>query len=537
MHINYTPREPLDPRLEEVINIIEDARVERIGVEVWKGMELEKIFTYGMFLTFSYNWSLNLIEAFALRLITGRMPDDVTGLTDEDLKKVEEAAKYVESVMPYLMGIPRTKVMKEEKKVAEKVVEILGVLPRGFSSIEAFGKAILESGGQLDKDDLKKMVRMVLELLKRKSPEEIKKLLEEARKRKGGQRRDDGTEGEESEGDKDWEGEKDELEEGGEEGSKGEESEGEEESTGKGGGEGEEEPEEGEGEGQVGSSEQTEDVTAGGEEEVLGTELLEALEEVISGDVEIQEEWKEICGGSGSVSGEDVPVVTGEKKLYPEALAMRLISALRIWRTGWDEKLNVFGDDVDVDEYVSGSKKFMYDEERLRVKQDVMIVLDHSGSMVPYFQQYKTVVAAIGRALQRFRLRFSVYAFDGSKVWCIKNEKERWSLVSEGRLLGIPDAGGTPLAQVYQYLKEKKKPKLMITLTDGVPDNMATARQEILNWRKMGVRMIMIKLTTGPEDANKLRSDLGYDRVVLCRLDRLMELPKLLLECLMEVTG
>jgi len=300
-------------------------------------------------------------------------------------------------------------------------------------------------------------------------------------------------------------------------------------------------------EGQEGKSGQGEEEEQEGENKPdKGKMILKKLAEHISENIlavpkeiesEIKEieklefQYKQVHAGNG---GDEIKILVPRKMyndymdVYNEGLVNHVKQALRHIRRGWKEGKSDTGS-FEVDDYIAKRYPPFIDEERIGSKNvEVIILLDHSGSIGEYQTTYKQVVVALCEGLNYINAKFQVYAFSVpirkgkqiTSVWQIKALSEKWGVTSMMRLAQIAADGGTPLDEVYKTLfpvvSGKSRDNCMfITFTDGEPDHEYATRKMITDYKKT---CNMYAITYNPELVrceNLVGScrNLGYERV------------------------
>ena len=135
MHVKYTPPEIFkafsigDPLKHDLVNIIEDKRIEDLGQEEWPGYKPERMFTQAW--AYSVRPDVSKIrdrdsavyEAFLQRLLVGKVKGS---LPKSDMDKVEEAAKTVEKQLDKIKGESDNVVVDTVKDLTLQVSRILG---------------------------------------------------------------------------------------------------------------------------------------------------------------------------------------------------------------------------------------------------------------------------------------------------------------------------------------------------------------------------------------------------------------------------
>lgn len=223
-----------------------------------------------------------------------------------------------------------------------------------------------------------------------------------------------------------------------------------------------------------------------------------------------------------------------ESRLYDLDLIQKVRAAFRAWKTGWLERHEEAGDELDVETYAESLPRPFLTDVKLSVKTKVVLLLDHSSSIADVELEYKQATIALCEALSYLGVKFAVYAFSTEnrqvKAWVIKPPNVKWSLVCARRLAQIKAVGGTPLAEVYALLQPALKsfrPDIFVTLTDGEPSDFDAVRSMVTSYRKAGVRMVAIGVGRNLNDAVGIGHNLKYlDYERTLAVSRLQDMPK-----------
>ncbi|GIU71111.1 MAG: hypothetical protein KatS3mg003_0590 [Candidatus Nitrosocaldaceae archaeon] len=221
-------------------------------------------------------------------------------------------------------------------------------------------------------------------------------------------------------------------------------------------------------------------------------------------------------------------------------LINKLLRTLKNWKSGWVERFEAFGDEFDFEAYMTSRDKPFIKDLDLSVKSKIAILLDHSSSIASGELEYKRAFAALCKALDQLNVKFMALAFNttkqGVKCWVIKAPEERWSRVSERRLWNVKASGGTPLGEVYENIIpiiSAFKPDILLTLSDGEPNDPEFARNAIYDLKRLGVKMVSFGIGNDTARAIAIATNLkrlGYDKSI--SISNINELPKKVLALL-----
>ena len=229
-----------------------------------------------------------------------------------------------------------------------------------------------------------------------------------------------------------------------------------------------------------------------------------------------------------------------ETAIYDIDLIQKVKAAFREWKTGWVERHDERGDELDIETVVEALPKPFLQDVKLSIKTKVAILLDHSSSIADVELEYKRATVALCEALHYLGIKFAVYAFSTDnrqvKCWVVKPPNIKWSVVSARRLVQIKASGGTPLAEVYGLLQpvmSSFKPDILVTLTDGEPSDFDAVRSMVLSYRKAGIRMAAIGVGRNLNDSVGIGQNLkylNYERAI--SVSRLQDMPKRVIKLL-----
>ena len=230
----------------------------------------------------------------------------------------------------------------------------------------------------------------------------------------------------------------------------------------------------------------------------------------------------------------DVPELTDEIILQDPDLVNRLKMMLRNWKKGMVEYYAVNGDELDVEMLLTQASKPFINEQNLKIKSRLMLLLDHSSSIASDEYEYKKAFMALCKVLDYLGINFIALAFNTSKgkarCWVIKGNDEHWGKACERRLQAIKASGGTPLAEVYERVEpivKAFKPDIFMTFSDGEPNDPSATKEVIKRFKGMNIKMISFGISNNTARALSITQNLkylGYDRCVA--VSRINDMPK-----------
>jgi hypothetical protein len=278
------------------------------------------------------------------------------------------------------------------------------------------------------------------------------------------------------------------------------------------------------------------------------TELEKANKEIEQGK-DIKEEYKALVKESRkndnkgyettenlSIAIPDNDMEIDENRIYDLDLINRVKTALKEWKTGWKEKYDYQGEEIEIENYIERQPKVFINDKKISINFKISILLDLSSSIEDNEIEYKKAAVALCEGLDYLGVKFSIYAFNtvsrAIKCWVIKPQNVKWGSIYAKRLMQIKPLGGTPLAEVYKILQptiNSFKPDIFVTLTDGEPSDMDAVRLTVLSYKRYGIKMIAIGLGSDINDAIGIGYNLkylNYQKTLTLSKKRLQDLPK-----------
>jgi hypothetical protein len=225
-----------------------------------------------------------------------------------------------------------------------------------------------------------------------------------------------------------------------------------------------------------------------------------------------------------------------ENKIYDLDLINKVKTALKEWKTGWKEKYDYQGEELEIENHIESQPKVFINDKKISINFKISILLDLSSSIEDNEIEYKKAAVALCEGLDYLGVKFSIYAFNtvsrAIKCWAIKPQNVKWGSIYAKRLMQIKPLGGTPLAEVYKILQptiNSFNPDIFVTLTDGEPSDMDAVRLAVLSYKRYGIKMIAIGLGSDINDAIGIGYNLkylNYQKTLTLSKKRLQDLPK-----------
>ncbi|VFJ12869.1 VWA domain-containing protein [Candidatus Nitrosocosmicus franklandus] len=277
-------------------------------------------------------------------------------------------------------------------------------------------------------------------------------------------------------------------------------------------------------------------------------EIEKLKKEIVQGD-DINEEFRIIVKESqkndnkGFETTENlsiaIPDNTGgisENAIYDFNLINKIKTALKEWKSGWRERYDFTGEEIEVENYIERQPKVFIRDKKIAINVKIAILLDLSSSIEDNEIEYKKATVALCEGLDYLGIKFSIYAFNTEsravKCWIIKPPSNKWGTLYARRLMQVRPLGGTPLGEVYKILNPSIsafKPDIFVTLTDGEPSDMDAVRSIVISYKRSGIQMIAIGLGADMADAVGIGHNLtylNYQRTLTLSKKRLQDLPK-----------
>jgi hypothetical protein len=276
-------------------------------------------------------------------------------------------------------------------------------------------------------------------------------------------------------------------------------------------------------------------------------EIERLKKEIVQGD-DINEEFRIIVNESkkndnkGFETTENLSIAipdnlgVDETAIYDFDLINKVKTALKEWKSGWKEKYDFSGDEIEIENYIEKQPKIFISDKKIAINVKISVLLDLSSSIEDNEVEYKKATVALCEGLEYLGIKFSIYAFNTEsrmvKCWVIKPPTARWGSIYARRLMQVKPIGGTPLAEIYKILQPSInafKPDIFVTLTDGEPSDMDAVRSIVLSYKRSGVEMIAIGLGADIGDAIGIGYNLkylNYQRILTLSKKRLQDLPK-----------
>ena len=199
----------------------------------------------------------------------------------------------------------------------------------------------------------------------------------------------------------------------------------------------------------------------------------------------------------------------------------KMNTALREWKTGRKEVVGEHGARLSIPEYIRHREEPFVTRIRKSARgRKIMVVTDFSGSMHSREEDYKKAIISSMEVLDGIGSKTALFGFGGEKdgdreiFFRIKRfEEPKWKPDHSAKAAALTASyGSTPTASAYQALEgyiKKHRPDLTVTVTDGAPDDR-NATVEIVKNLKRHTRMVAFGIGRDVEENLK---EFAYHRI------------------------
>jgi len=181
----------------------------------------------------------------------------------------------------------------------------------------------------------------------------------------------------------------------------------------------------------------------------------------------------------------------------------RLKMTIKQLKREYTEVLQDDGDELDIDLYLCGEQDYFISERKDKPLNDVLIVVDVSGSTMGEFDNYQTTTSLIYESLSALGIRFGIYAFDETNepnLYMVKAKGESNRARITGYIGGMASGGRTPMASIMKAVNNvSDRYKHVIVLTDGyATDSFPQCKAQFVNLHSKGVDVFMVGYESTP---------------------------------------
>jgi hypothetical protein len=259
------------------------------------------------------------------------------------------------------------------------------------------------------------------------------------------------------------------------------------------------------------------------------------------GSQQTRKEWEQMTGGPEAGESEIdrffIPVaVEGDTSQYRDRRFMeRMAEALKEWKVRRKVTPSEVGAKLSVRQYIRDKEKpFLTTVRRSAAGRKILIITDFSGSIEPRQEDYKRALVSASEVLDGIGANVAVFGFGGDLtspqyLFKVKGFEERkWRPAHSAKLAGVDADGRTPTHRVYEFLADyirKHRPDVTVTTTDGKPDEVYETMEKVRELKRH-TRMVAMGIEPEPDSSNvsELLRRFGYHKTLSIRsLDELPE--------------
>jgi len=250
--------------------------------------------------------------------------------------------------------------------------------------------------------------------------------------------------------------------------------------------------------------------------EVPSTEITEEdVQQAEQGSAQAAKEFQSVQQGKvEALPGELSPAVwmpvatTLPPEMFRDSKFIQDMNArLREWRQGRKQTIQEWGERLSVPGLVTTDwkKPFIHTVRQSAKGRKYLFILDFSGSMVDHQDEYKRALVSTMEVLSGIGANVAVFGFGGEAhdpnsefFFRVKTfEQPQWLRDHSAKLAGLgANYGSTPTGRVYEDLEayiRKHRPDATITITDGMPNGYSNAdehTERMIRQLKRHTRMV-----------------------------------------------
>jgi len=213
------------------------------------------------------------------------------------------------------------------------------------------------------------------------------------------------------------------------------------------------------------------------------------------------------------------------------AFISKMRENLKDWRTGRKDIISASGEYFSVPSYLAtkGSSKptpFIHRIKKSAKGRKIFFLLDFSASMKPREGDYKRALISTMEILDNIGVKTAVFGFGGEKepdgnirvgFFRVKRfEDPRWTRFHSGKLAALTASfPSTPTGHAYQAIEEytkRHRPDAFVTITDGAPNvvEVETVKDKVRTFKK---KTRMVAFGIGPPTMGSELREFGYHKV------------------------
>ena len=261
----------------------------------------------------------------------------------------------------------------------------------------------------------------------------------------------------------------------------------------------------------------------GGDAEKRGRITKEDLQKARKGTDQVEKEYVKVQRDEV----DDTPVFTPLATTVPPELfrdqkfITKMNEALREWKTGRKEVAGEHGARLSIPQYIRHKEEpFVTRIKKSAHGRKILVVADFSGSMHAREEDYKKAIISSMEVLDGIGSKTALFGFGGEMegdretFFRIKRfEEPKWNPDHSAKTAALTATyGSTPTDNAYVALEgyiRKHRPDVTVTVTDGVPDDRKATAEIVKNLRRH-TRMVAFGIG---EDVEKNLKEYSYNKV------------------------
>jgi hypothetical protein len=205
----------------------------------------------------------------------------------------------------------------------------------------------------------------------------------------------------------------------------------------------------------------------------------------------------------------------------------KMNTSLREWKTGRKEVVGECGARLSIPQYIRHKEEPFVTRIRKSARgRKILVVADFSGSMQSREEDYKKAIISSMEVLDGIGSKTALFGFGGEKdsgdkfFFRIKRfEEPKWKPDHSAKTAAlVAHYGSTPTANAYVGLEgyvKKHRPDVTVTITDGEPDDPQATAEIVKNFKRY-TRMVAFGIESDYMPAQEMERTLkefGYHKV------------------------
>ncbi|MEM4727640.1 MAG: vWA domain-containing protein [Candidatus Bathyarchaeia archaeon] len=215
----------------------------------------------------------------------------------------------------------------------------------------------------------------------------------------------------------------------------------------------------------------------------------------------------------------------------------RMARALEDWMKRKKMIRGESGTKFSVREYIRSRKEkpFLTPLEKTVAGRKVLMIADFSGSVGDVQEQYKTALVSASEVFDKLGVKTALFGFGGVEgipemvFYKVKGfEDPKWTSTHAARVAALRAGGNTPTSSAYLGLEpyiRRHRPDVTVTITDGDPDSVE-GTMDAVRRLKRATQMVAfgIEEKPGATKVGEMLQRFGYHKTL--SVDDLHELPE-----------